>query len=229
MLVYAHYTKIKTNKAGSRLIVGLKLAKMMKFPHIENDWGKLKLCVDLALYEMSKNPIILPSTNVCEMLIVGEDHRFHSHYGVDPIAIIRACWRTFFCGRTEGGSTIAMQLVRTLTGQYDRTGRRKIIEIALSIRLTKHVPPEFLTKLYLWVAYFGTEMDGYLKACERIGINPSSPSIWQAAELISHLKYPRPANPSEYHKQKIQIRNHYLLTRRQHFMQIASRNRNSAS
>lgn len=65
----------------------------------------------------------------CEFLVTAEDHRFWSHPGVDLISIIRAIWRTKIHKKREGGSTVAMQLVRTITGDYSLNMRRKIKEI----------------------------------------------------------------------------------------------------
>ena len=47
--------------------------------------------------------------------IATEDERFFSHFGVDPIAIVRAVWQNLN-GRTvvSGGSTLTQQLARTL-------------------------------------------------------------------------------------------------------------------
>jgi penicillin-binding protein 1A len=42
-----------------------------------------------------------------------EDRRFYSHFGIDPIGIMRAAWSNLMAGHvTEGGSTITQQLAK---------------------------------------------------------------------------------------------------------------------
>ncbi|WP_425973207.1 transglycosylase domain-containing protein [Aeromonas caviae] len=50
-------------------------------------------------------------------LVVGEDHRFWNHSGVDYFSLLRAIVKTGFFKNREGGSTIAMQLVRVITSK----------------------------------------------------------------------------------------------------------------
>ena len=85
------------------------------------DWRELKRAIDLVKREYDSQCEVHPNAQMCSLLILGEDHRFYCHPGFDPVALCRAAWRTFVCGRREGGSTIAMQLVRTLTRKYDKT------------------------------------------------------------------------------------------------------------
>jgi membrane carboxypeptidase/penicillin-binding protein PbpC len=150
---------------------------------------------------------------MCRLLILGEDHRYNIHPGVDPIAICRALWRTYFCRRPEGGSTIAMQLVRTISGRYEKTPTRKILEIVLAVRLTKHVDRERLPCLYLWVAYYGWRMNNFLQACDRLSIDPNSSSLEDAAQLVARLKYPEPRISNLERKRKIEVRCAYLANR----------------
>ena len=63
--------------------------------------------------ELDSGNIPIPPDAMCRFLIAGEDHRFKFHPGVDPIAIGRSIWKNLFSGANQGGSTIAMQLVRT--------------------------------------------------------------------------------------------------------------------
>ena len=52
-----------------------------------------------------------------------------------------------------------MQFVRTVTGRYDRTWRRKLLEMTLAVRSTRHIGRDRLPALYLWVAYYGWRMN----------------------------------------------------------------------
>ena len=146
--------------------------------------------MDRVIEEMDSSNAPHPTPQMCHLLILGEDRRFHYHLGVDPVGICRAIWKTIFCGQMQGGSTIAMQLVRTLTGEYERTCRRKLREMFLAVRLTRHVGRARLPSLYLWVAHYGWKMNGFNRACMRLGIDPVSANSLEAALLIARLKYP---------------------------------------
>ena len=84
-----------------------------------DDWTTLQGSLDRAKDDYDRQPELHPSDQIRKLLTLGEDHRCFSHPGFDPLALIRVAWRTCMCGRREGGSTIAMQLVRTLTGAPD--------------------------------------------------------------------------------------------------------------
>jgi membrane carboxypeptidase/penicillin-binding protein PbpC len=153
------------------------------------------------------------SPTLVELLIIAEDHRFGSHPGVDLLSLCRAVWRTLFCGKREGGSTIAMQFVRVITGRYERTIGRKIAEIYLALRLTKQVPKSDIPKLYLSVAYFGWRMNGLKQASSRLNINPASLSLLDSANIIARLKYPEPRLLDNNRLAKIDNRVRYIIKR----------------
>ena len=178
-----------------------------------NDWKNLQRGFDLAKQDYNLYPEFHPSSQMCELLVLGEDHRFSRHPGFDPIALVRATWRTCLCGRKEGGSTIAMQLARTLTGQYDRTIPRKIREIVLAVRLTQYDVRDILPRLYLWVAYYGWRMNNFRQACDRLGIDPSSQDLYSAAQLVARIKYPQPRVAAPHHCHRIEQRSQYLIER----------------
>src|SRR6267378_715365 len=79
----------------------------------------------------SKCKLSIPQVLI-SALLVAEDHRFYVHGGVDPLAILRAIWHSFYHRRLIGGSTIEQQLVRTLTERKERNLKRKIRELALA-------------------------------------------------------------------------------------------------
>lgn len=153
------------------------------------------------------------SPTLVALLIVAEDHRFGRHPGVDPISLCRALWRTLICGKREGGSTIAMQLVRVITGRYEKTLSRKISEIYFAIRITMYVCKPDIPKLYLTIAYFGWRMNGLKQASARLKLNSSSVSLPAAAAVIARLKYPEPRRPTKERLSKIAKRSKYIIAR----------------
>lgn len=183
-----------------------KLEKMMM---INKDWLLLKQ--QLAHIQNESNRWVI-SPNLVTMLIHAEDHRFNRHLGVDFIAICRASWRTLLCRRREGASTIAMQLVRVLTGRYERTLSRKLLEMYLAIRLTKYVKKYDIPKLYLFVAYYGWGMNGLIQASHRLHIEISTLTDYEAANVVARLKYPETKKYNQNRHDKIITRTKYILS-----------------
>ncbi|WP_234257298.1 transglycosylase domain-containing protein [Pectobacterium sp. IFB5596] len=129
------------------------------------------------------------------ILVAAEDHRSSIHYGLDPIAIIRCVYLKLTKKITQGGSTIEQQLVRTLTGRYERTFRRKIREQVISILLNIKIKnKKEVGKAYLHCAYFGYSKIGFFSL--------SNIDKEDASELIARLKYPtkKNENPKESNK-----------------------------
>jgi penicillin-binding protein 1A len=153
----------------------------------------------------------LPTTLAQQLLISGEDHRFFRHGGIDPIAICRAVWRGIVLGQREGASTIEMQVIRVVSGRFERTLRRKICEMALATLVAREIPKEALPGLYLQIGYFGWRMNGFDEACRRLGLNAESLTPAQTAALVARLKYPQPRATSADRWDKINTRARHLL------------------
>ena len=155
-------------------------------------WQRLQHAVDDLQADLSHASPLVPSPRMCLFLVLAEDRRFPRHPGFDPLALCRAASRTSFGGPRQGGSTIAMQLVRTLVGRREPTLRRKAAEVALAVRLSRHIPVESIPALYLWAAYYGWNMEGFSRACGALGIDPRSSTPAEDAGLVARLKYPQP-------------------------------------
>ena len=125
-------------------------------------------------------------------LIAAEDHRFFEHCGIDFLGIMRALYRNLCTGGLEGASTIEQQLVRQLTGKFEKTFRRKVSEILLASLVFRVIPKWEIPGVYLSVAYFGWQMNGIRQACVRLGVDSRNASPRQAAALMARLKYPEP-------------------------------------
>jgi membrane peptidoglycan carboxypeptidase len=153
------------------------------------------------------------SKELTTMLIAAEDHRFWSHPGVDLQSLTRATWKIVRGANIEGGSTIAMQLVRVLTGRYQRTLTRKFIEIFFALCITKLIGKNDLPRMYLTVAYYGWQMNGIKQAAKRLNFDQKFITSYQAAEIVARLKYPEPHTPSIDRLEKIRNRANYILQR----------------
>lgn len=174
------------------------------------EWNVIRDVVDRIDLQVRAAGRAAPTGRMSQLLIVGEDRRFSRHPGVDPIALCRALWKTIR-GFRQGGSTIAMQFVRTITQRYERTWARKMREIILAILVTRYKGRSRLPPLYLWVAYYGWQMNGLRQACARLKMDPRSISDGQTARLIARLKYPEPRFPTIARKRQIDRRARHLL------------------
>ena len=86
-----------------------------------------------------------------------EDRRFYKHEGVDYEGVIRAAVKNFASRKTvQGGSTITMQLVRTLYISRERTYERKIREAKLAEELENERSKEWILDKYLNSVPYGT-------------------------------------------------------------------------
>jgi penicillin-binding protein 1A len=192
---------------------------MLKNINIENEnkLSSLNTKWQILFKEINKskqNICIIPkNSELLRLLIAGEDHRFKFHSGVDVIALIRASWKTLILKQREGASTIAMQLVRVLTGKYDKTIDRKLEEMFLAYQLTKYVSRQEILSLYLSAAYFGWNMHGIGQACKVLKLNLNTLTLEESASLIARLKYPEPKNISEQRNNQIKNRTKYILKR----------------
>jgi 1A family penicillin-binding protein len=138
----------------------------------------------------------LPQHLVDAVLAI-EDQRFYSHRGIDPYGILRALMRNLKAGRTvEGGSTITQQLVKTLTGDDQRTLKRKLREAVLAILLERHLTKDEILTRYLDNVYFGAGVTG-LEAAARIYFTKpvKDLSLAESALLAGLIRAPSELNP----------------------------------
>ena len=100
--------------------------------------------------------------NVRDATVAIEDERFYHHRGVDLEGIVRAAFKNASTGKAlQGGSTLTMQLVRTLyTGNREKTFKRKVREAKLAEELENAHPgragKEWILTKYLNSVPFGT-------------------------------------------------------------------------
>jgi penicillin-binding protein 1A len=104
---------------------------------------------------------------VVRAFLAAEDDRFFQHPGVDYRGIIRAAVQLILTGkRTQGGSTITMQVARNFYLSSKKTYTRKINEILLSLRIEKALTKEEILELYLNKIYLGNRSYGVGAAAE---------------------------------------------------------------
>ena len=155
------------------------------------------------------NTRLMPSLACQKMLILAEDKRAWKHCGVDFVAILRSIVLTVL-GKPHGGSTILQQLVRTLTGRYERTFARKYSEILLSYMVAAKVDRSIYPRVYLSIAYYGTGIENYDKLIDQIRNSPED-ELQFAAMAVARLKYPEPRQKSPLMQTLILRREKFLI------------------
>jgi penicillin-binding protein 1A len=127
-----------------------------------------------------------------------EDRRFYSHYGVDPLGILRAAvTNVLHRGVSQGGSTLTQQLAKNLFLTQERTLQRKLQEVELALWLErKHSKSEIL-ELYLNRVYFGSSAYGVEAAAQRyFGKSARNVTLAEAAMLAGLVKSPSRLAPN---------------------------------
>jgi membrane carboxypeptidase/penicillin-binding protein len=69
------------------------LRTTIKLP-IKPEWEKLRNEVIQIQVKLESEIGPIPTIQMCDLLIAGEDHRFRFHPGFDLIGLMRAIWRT---------------------------------------------------------------------------------------------------------------------------------------
>ncbi len=111
-----------------------------------------------------------------------EDRRFAWHPGVDPIGLARAFLHRLR-GRGEGGSTIAMQVVR-LGNPRSRNLFAKAEESASALLATAAFGREAVLRHYLKVLPLGGNMYGIAYAARRCFRKPAEDLSWAETALL---------------------------------------------
>jgi penicillin-binding protein 1B len=89
-----------------------------------------------------------------------EDRKFDSHYGVDPIAMLRAAWVNLRARQIEqGGSTLTQQLVRSYFLSSRQTLSRKLREAVMAMALDAHFTKADLMNAYINEIFLGQDGD----------------------------------------------------------------------
>ncbi len=95
-----------------------------------------------------------------ERLVLIEDKRFWSHWGVDPLALMRASVVSAKAGRVvSGASTITMQTARLLESR-PRTFGSKAIEMIRALQIERRLTKDEILELYLTLAPYGGNLEG---------------------------------------------------------------------
>ncbi len=142
-----------------------------------------------------------------------EDARFYQHSGVDYLGVLRAGLANFGESRSQGASTITMQVARNFYLSTEKTFTRKIYEILLALKIESLLGKDQILELYMNQIYLGQRAYGFASASEVYFGKPlNALSIAEAAMLAGLPKAPSAYNPISNPK-RATIRQLYIIDR----------------
>lgn len=154
----------------------LMLARWVTGERVERDW----------------RPLEEISPNLVHAVVVSEDARICSHWGVDWREVADAIADADELSDARGASTIAMQTARNLFLWPGRQFLRKALEVPIASALTIVWPTHRLIEVYLNIAEWGPNGEFGAEAAARRAFGRSAESLtrWEAALLAASLPNP---------------------------------------
>ncbi|PPE70261.1 penicillin-binding protein 1A [Caldimonas thermodepolymerans] len=142
-----------------------------------------------------------------------EDARFYQHSGVDYIGVLRAGLRNFGEARSQGASTITMQVARNFYLSTEKTFTRKIYEILLALKIESLLTKDQILELYMNQIYLGQRAYGFAAAAETyFGKELDELTVAEAAMLAGLPKAPSAYNPI-VNPRRAATRQRYIISR----------------
>jgi penicillin-binding protein 1C len=127
-----------------------------------------------------------------------EDTRFDEHWGVDPLAAVRAAGQWIGTGHiVSGASTLTMQAARLLEPRArTRTFGAKLVQTARALQLEWHFSKREILGIYLTLAPMGGNLEGVRAASlAYFGKEPKQLTVAEAALLVAIPQSPERRRP----------------------------------
>jgi penicillin-binding protein 1A len=130
-------------------------------------------------------------------LVASEDEKFFSHFGFDPIGIIRAAIKNLIAGRVvQGGSTLTQQTAKNLFKRTERSLPAKLKELLYALRLEHRYSKQKIFEFYANQFYVSGNALG-LGVAARYYFNkrPEDLTLVECAFIAGSVKRPNYYNP----------------------------------
>jgi penicillin-binding protein 1A len=148
-----------------------------------------------------------------DAVLAAEDARFYEHGGVDYKGILRAALANLRDARSQGGSTITMQVAKNFYLPTEKTYTRKIYELLLTLKIEKLLTKEQILELYMNQIFLGQRAFGFAAASEiYFGKPVKDLSIAESAMLAALPVAPSAYNPIVNPK-RATVRQQFILGR----------------
>lgn len=144
-----------------------------------------------------------------------EDARFYEHSGVDYIGMLRAALANLGQSKSQGASTITMQVARNVYLSSEKSYLRKIYEVLLTFKLEALLSKDQILEIYMNQIFLGHRAYGFAAASQVYFGKPLKDlTIAEAAMLAGLPKAPSAYNPITNPK-RARIRQQYIIERMQ--------------
>ena len=142
-----------------------------------------------------------------------EDARFYSHGGVDYRGLLRAAIANLGRVKSQGASTITMQVARNVYLSSEKTFTRKLYEVLLTFKLEHLLTKDQILEIYMNQIFLGNRAYGFAAASEIYFGKPMKElSIAEAAMLAGLPQAPSANNPISNPK-RARVRQQYIIER----------------
>jgi penicillin-binding protein 1A len=212
--------------AAVLLIVGLSLA--VAYPNLPDIASLTDYRPKLPLRVYSADGVLLgefgeerrnftPISQIPQVMkdavLAAEDARFYQHSGVDYKGVARAALENLRDARSQGASTITMQVARNFYLSTEKTFTRKIYEILLALRIERVLSKDQILELYMNQIFLGQRASGFAAASEIYFGKPlGTVSVAEAAMLAGLPKAPSAFNPIA-NPRRARLRQRYIIDR----------------
>ena len=137
----------------------------------------------------------IPQVMIDAVLAI-EDTRFYEHGGVDYKGMLRAAMANLGNVKSQGASTITMQVARNVYLSSEKTYTRKIYEVLLTFKLEHLLSKDQILEIYMNQIFLGNRAYGFAAASEAyFGKSLKDLSVAEAAMLAGLPKAPATNNP----------------------------------
>ena len=154
----------------------------------------------------------IPKMMVNAVLAI-EDARFYSHGGVDYKGLVRAALANLGRVKSQGASTITMQVARNVYLSSEKTFTRKLYEVLLAFKLEHLLSKDQILEIYMNQIFLGNRAYGFAAASEAYFGKPMKDlTIAEAAMLAGLPKAPSAYNPIS-NPSRARARQQYIIER----------------
>src|SRR3989442_9687371 len=102
-----------------------------------------------------------------QAILAAEDERFYQHTGVDYHGVLRAAYSNLVTGgKTQGASTITMQVARNFFLSREKTLTRKLYEALLAFKIENSLTKDQILEIYINQIYLGQRAYGFGAAAQ---------------------------------------------------------------
>ncbi len=154
----------------------------------------------------------IPPVMVNAVLAI-EDARFFEHSGVDYRGMLRAALANLGEAKSQGASTITMQVARNVYLSSEKSYLRKIYEVLLTFKLEHLLTKEQILEIYMNQIFLGHRAYGFAAASETYFGKPlKDVTVAEAAMLAGLPKAPSAYNPISNPK-RARVRQLHIIDR----------------